>query len=202
MLSRLDHETRDHHAAAYADLFAVLDEPTVVGYRRFLTSIYHFEYAIEARLVYVTELPIRFIATRLRSGLLADDLVALGTDPGSLAIFARPLSHPDLPGAPEALGWIYAIQRNTLGHAALYRALATRLREPLRRASRYLTAYANTVHQRWHELGILLDQFVGRPELADRIVAAAGEALTRQHQWYGSHGEDSLLSVQRARAMR
>lgn len=202
MLSRLEDETRVHHAAAYADRFAILDDSTLRGYRRFLSSIYHFEYAVEARLVYVHELPIRFIATRLRTGLLADDLVALGTDPGLLSIFAKPLERPELASAAVALGWIYAIQRNTLGDAALYRALIPRLRDPLLKASRYLTAYANNVHQRWHELGVNLDHFAARPELADRIIAAADEAFTLQRQWYASHGEDTLLSLPRELAMR
>jgi heme oxygenase len=180
VLACLEHETRTDHATANADLFRMLDRPTPASYRRFLAAIYHFEYAFEAKLVYCSELSISFIATRLRSGLLADDLGALGIDASIFDVFADHIERPRFADAAEALGWIYAIQRNTLAHAGLHRALASRLPDTLSRASRYLTAYAATVLQRWQELGTHLEHHADAP----RVVEAAREAFAQQHRWY------------------
>src|SRR6185312_15826007 len=77
MLTRLEHETRDHHEAAAADRFSIVGDPTPESYYRFLASVYQFEYAIESQVVYVAELSLRFVAASLRTGLLGQDLLAL-----------------------------------------------------------------------------------------------------------------------------
>ena len=184
MLARLEHETRDLHAAAETDRFSVLDEPTLAGYRRFLATIYHFEFSVEAKLAHADELPIRFLLANLRTGLLGDDLLALGSDAAMMSIFAHPIARPRLRDGLHAFGWMYVLQRNTLQHAALYRALAPRLRGPLQLASRYLTAGANDVYSRWYQLGAHLDAAARTPERASAIVSAAREAFERQHAWY------------------
>lgn len=184
MLARLDYETRDLHAAADADRFSVLDDPTLAGYRRFLATIYHFEYAVEAKLVLDPDLPIRYVVENLRSGLLGEDLLALGSDRAVMSIFARPIDRPRFRDGLHASGWMYVLWRNTLHHVALYRALAPRLRGPLQLASRYLTAGANDVYGRWHRLGAHLDAMAVTPERANLVVAAAREAFERQHAWF------------------
>lgn len=185
MLPRLERATAEHHAAAEADLFRVLDEPTSTSYRRFLATAYQFQYAVESRLVLVPELALRFVTTRLLSGALGSDLLALGADATVTDVFSRRLDVPRrFEGPYDALGWIYVLQRNTLHHGALFRALAPRLRGALHIASRYLTAHANDVHQRWHQLGAVLDEVATAPERADQIVDAAHEAFGYQHLWY------------------
>jgi len=184
MLARLERDTAAHHAAAEADLFAVLDDPTFAGYRRFLAAVYQFEYAVEARLVCVEALPIRFVMSLLKSGALCADLHALGIDAAAHDVFARPLELPRFADGHEALGWLYVVQRNTLHHASLYRALAPRLRSPMQSAARYLTFLARNVHERWHELGGLLDRAAATPQLALRMCEAADAAFTAQHRCY------------------
>jgi heme oxygenase len=183
-LARLEYETRDHHTAAAADRFRVLDEPTPAGYQRFLASVLAFEYAVECKLVYVMDLPMRFVAASLRSGLLGQDLLALGDYGPVLSIFARPVERPRFRDALEALGWIYVMQRNTLHNGALYLALAPRLRPTLQAASRYLTCHANDVYSRWHELGAHLDAAATTTQGANEIVEAARCAFERQHAWF------------------
>ena len=192
MLARLERETREHHAKAEADLYRVLDEPTLDGYRRWLATIYHFEYAVEAALVHVPDLPLRFVATRLRSGALGDDLLALGTSAATMPVLGRPAAPPRLASAPEALGWIYVIQRNTLHHAAVFRALAPRLRASLHGASRYLTAFATNVHQRWRELGAHLDHGASTPARGQLIALAAHDAFACQHRAFSCGAREAL----------
>jgi heme oxygenase len=184
MLVRLERDTRAHHAPAEADLYRALDEPTAAGYRRFLATVYRFEYAVEAQLVGVEDLPLDFVAAQLRTGELCHDLLAIGSDVRVHETFARECEPPRLASAADAFGWMYVLQRNTLHHGALFRALAPHLRSVLQRASRYLTAYANDVHQRWHALGVHLDRAATTPERAHRILAAAHDAFAAQHRWY------------------
>jgi heme oxygenase len=185
VLARLEHETSDLHAAAEADRFAVLDDATAAGYRRLLATIYHFEYAVEASLVNVSELPVRLLLANLRTGALGADLLALGTDLAVRDTFARDVELPIIAGV-GAFGWFYALQRNTLHHAGLHRALAPRLRSVLHVASRYLTFHANDVYERWHQLGAHLDRCAPTPGHVREIVAAARDAFVRQHRWFAA----------------
>jgi heme oxygenase len=186
MLDRLELETRTHHSSAEADLFRVLDNPAPATYRHFLAAVYHFEYAIESRLAEMPELPLRFVASSMKTGRLGDDLLALGVDGSVLELLARPVELAGVWTSCEAFGWLYVVQRNTLQHAALYRALAPRLRVLLRTASRYLTAHVSDVHERWHQLGTHL-QFVARcPDDARQIISAAHAAFEQQHRWYAA----------------
>jgi heme oxygenase len=185
-LAALDHETGEHHARAEADLFLVLDDSSRAGYQHFLSAVFHFEHPVENQLARVEALPLRFVATRLKTGRLGADLVALGQPRKAGAcdpMFARPMLPPRFRDGYDALAWMYVLQRNTLQHRALYRALAPRLRGTLQLASRYLTAHASDVYLRWHELGVYLDQVV-TPDKLHGLVATAREAFGLQHAWY------------------
>ncbi len=182
VLDRLERDTRMHHATAEADRFGVLGDPKPAMLRRWLAAVYHFEYAVEAQLFAVDGLPTALLATRVDSGRLADDLIALGLDGGARELLAQPLALPPLAKRASALGWLYVVQRNRLCHAAVHRALVPHLAPVLRRASRYLTAHAHDVHARWHELATYLDRHVAAHEEPE-LVAAAHEAFARQHLW-------------------
>lgn len=186
MLGRLEHETSAYHAQAEADIFYVLDDPRPAAYRRFLAAVYHFEYAVESRLVEMADLPLRFVAASMTSGRLGDDLLALGVDGSVLELLARPVELGGAWTSCEAFGWLYVVQRNTLHHAALYRALAPRLRTVLRTASRYLTAHAADVHERWHQLGAHLHLAARCTDDAHQIIAASQAAFEHQHRWYAA----------------
>jgi heme oxygenase len=185
-LPRLEEATRADHAQADADRFRVLDDATGDGYRRFLATVYRFEYAFERALAAVDSLSCRFVAMRMKTGQLGDDLLALGFDPAMRTILSRPVEPVRLPTAIDALGWLYVIDRNTLRHAELIRGLAPRIRCPLRSASRYLTAYGSHVYERWHELGAYLDHCVRTPAQLDLLVLAAMDAFARQRRWYAA----------------
>jgi len=186
VLGRLEQETRVHHSPAEADLFRVLDDPQPASYRRFLAAIYHFEYAIESRLAEMPGLPLRLVASSMQTGRLGDDLLALGVDGSVLEMLARPVELRGMWTECEAFGWLYVVQRNTLHHAALYRALVPRLRGLLRTASRYLTAHVGDVHERWHQLGAHLQLAARSHDDAREIIAAAHAAFDQQHRWYAA----------------
>jgi heme oxygenase len=193
VLERLERETREHHADAEADLFRVLDDATPAMYHRLLATIDRFEYAVESELVRTQQLPFGFVAARIKTGRLAEDLLALGDDPVVAALFAIPLEPVRFRDAYDALAWMYVVERNTLHHLSLYRALVPRLRTTLRIAATYLTSHATDVHARWFELGAYLDEVVDSPDTAAAIVEVASEAFMRQHAWHLEASKRSSL---------
>jgi len=184
MLARVMLETRTHHARADEDRLVLLDRRTIASYRAFLARIYGFEAPYEAALA-ATHLPTALVAPRLKAELLLADLRELGA---SLAYVAR------LPRCPirtfhsdaEALGWLFAVERNTLLHGQLYRHAAASLPGL---AHAYLGAYASP-GARMRELGELLDSVCITPTAPDRICASAREAFRSQHQWFDARDGD------------
>lgn len=183
MLGVLDAETDGERATADADLYRILDDPTEPLYRHFLAATYHFEYAVELRLAAVVDLSTQLLARYSHAAQLLDDLLALGTDRGALEVLARPIDLPAIETVPQAFGWMYVVQRNTLHHRALYRALIPRMRSALRFASRYLTAHTSDVYERWYALGGEMDR-VATGDVAAAIVGAARDAFAHEHRWY------------------
>jgi len=184
VLPTLERETSALHADAEADLFRILDDPTTAAYGRFLTRVFHFEAEAESQLLRVEGLPCELVAARLKTNRLAADLLALEPACYVRTILARPLELPPLRDPRDALGWLYVLERNTLRHLDLFRALAPRLRATLQIASRYLTTHSRDVYQRWHELGACLDRYAYDEHELTRIVDAATDAFDRQHRWY------------------
>ncbi len=184
MLAVLERETAVHHADAEADLFRILDDPRPSAFARFLAAIYQFEHAVEARVARVEGVSLRFAMERTKTGRLEEDLLALGIGRGSCdAVAGRP-QLPRLSTVPETLGWLYVVERNTLHHGALYRALAPRLRDTLRIAGRYLTTYRCNVYERWTDLGAYIDRATTSPDIVQEVIAAADEAFACQRLWF------------------
>ena len=188
MLVRVMLETRTHHARADEDRLGLLDRRTIAGYRAFLARIYGFEAPFEAALS-ASHLPAALVEPRLKAERLRADLRELG---GAAAYI------DGLPRCPirtfrsdaEALGWLFAVERNTLLHGQLYRHVAAWL-PGLSHA--YLGAY-DSPGARMRELGELLDSACITTTAPDRICASAREAFRSQHQWFdardGNDDED------------
>ncbi len=178
MLVRLERETSEHHALAAADRASVLGARSRAALRGHFAAVYHFECAVETRLSMLETLPISFIARRIKTGHLGDDLLALGLDGEARDVLAQDLVVPELDAAPEALAWIYVLERAALAHATLYRVLL-----PIFESS-YLRVSAETIEDRWRELGIYLD-FKGRTvDDERRMIESAHEAFETQHAWF------------------
>src|SRR5690348_7828038 len=112
LLTRLDMETRSYHADADGVWLDVLaGTVTVERYRELLARVYGFEAPLEAALAYTPHLPTLIdLRRRMRSGLLAQDLLALGMKPAQLAMVQQCMIAP-FRGAAEALGWLYVHAR-------------------------------------------------------------------------------------------
>jgi heme oxygenase len=178
MLVRVMLETRSHHARADEDRLALVDRRTTAAYRAFLARIYGFEAPYEVALA-STRLSPDLLGPRLKAERLLADLVRLGATPEYLARLPRCPIRPFVT-EPEAFGWLFAVERNTLLHGQLYRHVATWLPEL---DHLYLGAYPSP-GARMRELGEALDRACITPLVPDRICAAAREAFRWQHQWF------------------
>lgn len=184
MLLRLAVETRRHHAAADADRLAPMNEPSLAGYRDYLTGVYGFEAAVEGALVQTPELDLQLIRTRTKMGRLQQDLLTLGLERDAIARLPRCALRP-FRSAAEAFGWLYVVERNTLLFGLIRRHLAQHL--PLTRASAYLSVYGASPGARFRELGGLLNLEAARgPTKLAAIIAGANLAFLCQRVWFTS----------------
>jgi heme oxygenase len=195
MLARLDRETGAHHAPAESGWRHVLEasELTREDYVRQLSITYGFEAPYEAACAYTPGLTqVIDLRGRWRSGLIAQDLLAVGWTPDQITS-VKLCATPTFQDAAEALGWMYVVERSTLIHLAVRDELASRFVD-LGRACAYLAAYETTVNRRWAELGVALDRFSGAERVADRVIGAALNAFVALREWQSSR-QQGLRSV-------
>jgi len=184
MLSRSSRETQRYHHVADSDRLAILGGTLDrAQYATFLQRIYGFESPVEAALMMTDGLD-QWLDLRDRGHirLLRADLQALGiTDPNLLprcpTIF--PFHHP-----AEALGWIFAVERNTLLHGVIERHLRGRMPDVLKTAGSYLAGQQRSNGLRLRDLGSAMDRIAKDPACAERIVSGAKAAFRVQHGWY------------------
>ena len=184
MLARLSRETQQHHHVADHDRLAMLGagaDPTL--YTAFLKRVYGFEAPFEAALLMTSGLD-EWIDFRDRGQfrLLRADLQSLGvSDPTTLA---RCSAIPAFRQPAEALGWMYAVERNTLLRGVLDGHLRGRIPAIFKTAGSYLAGRQRSNGHRLRDLGTAMDRLAKDSTVADRIVAAAKSAFCAQHAWY------------------
>jgi hypothetical protein len=117
MLIQLNLATRDHHVAADAPWLELL-VPTVTKrqYIDHLIRVYGFEAPLEAALHYTPGLSALVdLRSRVRSGLIVQDLMRLGMSPGRIAGLGQ--RFVTFSSTIEALGWMYVAERATCSTA-------------------------------------------------------------------------------------
>jgi heme oxygenase len=193
MLTRLDLETRDQHADVdgyWLDLMA--SGVTREAYKTALLRMYGFEAPVESALVYTPNLVIADRRERMRSGLIAHDLIALGVTPGRLAALPQCAEVGPFDDPAEALGWKYVIDRPTQLHSAIKRNILSRVPD-VANACQYLSACDGIAAARWQQFGLLLDDVARRPHAADRIVGAAKTAFRVMADWFGRNPSEHVV---------
>lgn len=185
MLSRLNLETRAHHADADGDVdtFLFKSKVTAADYRTFLTRIYGFVVPLEAALLSAPSLEEALdVRPRVKSALLTHDLLALGMTMDE--VNGLPLAAPPtFRGPAAALGWMYVIERPMLSAAVIRGHLATFLPAEMTHASAYLLCYAGQVGAQWRELGEVMDRVAYAPAVADRMVSGALDGFRALARW-------------------
>lgn len=186
-LLRLNLETQPHHEAAdqlWAPLLArgVTKWQYVAG----LAAVYGFEAPLEAALAYTPNLRLAIdLRSRIRAGLVAQDLIMLGLSPGEVADLPQCSSIAPFGSPLEALGWLYVSERTTLQHEAVRQNVVGRLGAEVERATAYLSVYDGVVGLRWQELGSAFDRFVRTDRAYDEVIAGAQAAFRCLANWCG-----------------
>jgi heme oxygenase len=184
LLHRLDAETAaDQRSADESWLAVARAEGSVPTYMRLLGRVYGFEAPLEAALAYTPLVgALVDLRARSRSGLIAQDLLALGVTAGQVATLDEHAIFP-FGNLADAFGWLYVSERSTRVHARVRDELVTR-HPQLQRATAYLAASCgNAAVARWRQLGVTLDRVAHAPRVADHVLAAVREAYRAQADW-------------------
>ena len=182
MLLRLAIETAQHHQTADDDRLAAMDAKSLDEYRAFLAAVYGFEIRVEQALARIVELDTALLRERLKTGRLREDLSALGLSPTQINQLPT-AGNFSFTSAPQALGWMFVLERQSLLSGLLHRELLHSLGEGVRSATRYLTVYGDRPAAKYRELGELLGKFAQR-YTPGSIISAAHDAFRAQRQWY------------------
>jgi heme oxygenase len=180
---QLNMGTRSHHVVAdtpWLDLMV----PTVGvhRYRKHLLRVYGFEAPLEAAFRYTPGLSsLVDLRARMRSGLLAQDLMRLGMSASRLADV--PQRFTTFASPAEALGWMYVIERSTLLHGGVRRYLRQHLPDASD-ATSYLSAYDDATGVRWSELGSAFDAVAPSPSVVRQLLRSANAGFCALCDWF------------------
>jgi heme oxygenase len=118
-----------------------------------------------------------------RAGMIAQDLLALGLTPSQVASVPQCCSITTYRGVPEALGWLYVVERSTLLHDGIRRHLVKKMPD-LEHASAYLAATGGSAGEQWAQFGRLVDRVGATRAAAEEILDAAQDAFAAVGEWF------------------
>lgn len=184
VLSRLDRETGGFHAHVDRGWCHLLHDPSATreDYAHQLVASYGFEGPFEAACAYTPGLSqVVDLRGRARSGLIAQDLLALRLSPEQVTNL-RCFQRPPFQDAVEALAWMYVVERPALVYDDIRKRLTSRFVD-LTRACTYLRAYEGVATKQWAELGRALDDVCTSSDICDRLLKSVVEASEAIVEW-------------------
>jgi heme oxygenase len=173
---------------------APLEPPTRDNYRRWLSDIYGYLVAFEAKFAFAASIELAFIQKRIRSGLIASDLLALGLDAGEFTRLAQRCSVPDFEHPLDALGWLLVVERIVSQGSPLRKRLQMYIPRELATAGSFLRTYENVALERSAELNGVLARWVALDTDVHRLNAALAAAMTAYEAWMA--GAEAISSVE------
>lgn len=187
MLARLDVETRAFHVSTDGVWRELMERAaTPATYMHQLVRVYGFEATLEAALAYTPGLAaVIDVRGRVRSGLIARDLLALGISAANIAELPQCMIAPFASEA-EALGWMYVCERAALLHDAVRRHLIARFPQ-LQDATSYLAAASDA---RWNEFADVLEPYVRTRALQQQVLSGARDGFRCALDWF--HGHEAM----------
>jgi heme oxygenase len=123
-----------------------------------------------------------------RAGLIAQDLLALGLSPSQVATVPQCHGITTFKDVPEALAWVYVVERTTLLQEGIRRHLLANVPE-LDVAVSYLAAFDGRGGDHWRTFGRLLDRIGSTAEVCNEIIAAAKMGFSCAKDWFGNSFE-------------
>jgi heme oxygenase (biliverdin-IX-beta and delta-forming) len=198
LLQRLHASTRHWHV--FADRFWLeLLEGTLTraGYMTQLSRVYGFVAPFEGACKYTPNMQALLGSHSLtRAGLIAQDLLALGMEPGEVAMVPQCSAITMFRDPAEAVGWLYVVHRSAALHERVERHLRAMLPEV-----RGACAYLGSVRERWPVFSTLLDRITPKQEVVDSIVASAGAAFAVLQQWLQQTSGESVVNEKQPREL-
>jgi heme oxygenase len=182
-LARLDAATRDHHGEIdgyWLDLMA--QGVTQEQYTSQLVRVYGFEAPLESALAYTPNFVVADRRDLTRSGLIVQDLIALGMRPAAASRLPQCMEIEPFKDPLEALGWWYVSERASQLFSSVKRHVVSRLPDTAN-ACTYLSSYDGVAAARWQQLGSILDQQAWRHG-HERLVTSAVVAFDCATRWY------------------
>jgi hypothetical protein len=173
--------TSQHHAAADSDRLAIMEAPTLDGYRALLLRIYAFEAAVEAGCLGTPGFDLDLVRSHFKTHRLPDDLDALGV----VAREVIPAPVPRIGSIEAALAWMWVVHRNTLLHGLVYRYLWTELPDTMQVAGAYLSVFEGRAGALMRTLGNAVEECSLRGRFR-MIAGAACDAFRHQRHWYSA----------------
>jgi heme oxygenase len=194
MLMQLNNATREWHDVADEPWMELLRSD--VGLRDYLDQLvrmHGFVAPLEGALAYTPELPRLLDLRRLRrAGLIAQDLLALGVSPTDLSRLPQCFSITPFKDIPEALGWLYVVERSTLLHDRVRRHVLNRVPDA-KRACAYLSMFDNAGDS-WRRFGKTVDRVASRAEVETEIIDAAHAGFSALQGWFRSFARRSHVA--------
>jgi heme oxygenase len=142
--------------------------------------VYGFEAPLEAALAYTPEIAaVIDIRSRVRSGLIARDLLSLGISAAQIAELPQCMIAP-FASVAEALGWMYLSERAALLHDPVRRHLIARFPR-LADATSYLASASDA---RWNEFADALEPYVRTRALQQQVLVGARDAYRCALEWF------------------
>ena len=183
VLTRIDDRTSAPGADADAQRLLLLAAPAnLATYRAFLARLYGFEAPVEIALQMTSGLTdVIDLRARIHTRLLRSDLAALGIVDATTISRCRHI--PRFHSVPEALGWMYVIERGRMLHSILHRHIQETLPALASSAATYLGS-ERTAARRMRELGATLESVVRSDDDVDDVLDAAHGAFRAQASWH------------------
>lgn len=120
---------------------------------------------------------------RLKAGRIAADLLALGVRPAEITGIPLCPTIPSFHSIEELLGWLYVVERTTLGLELAQSRLRQHLPMEIATASSFVSGYGNQTEIRWLEVCDVVTQHGSTAAGATAIVRAAIVASMRRARW-------------------
>ena len=181
---KLNVATRYDHADVDEPWLSLL-KPTISrgAYLNQLVRMFGFVAPFESACKYTPALSaVVDLVQYTRAGLIAQDLLSLGLSASQVASIPQCQAITTFRSVPEAMGWIYVVERTTMLQHGIRRHLLEHLPE-VDHACSYLAAYEQRVTEQWPVFGRLLDRVGAQPEVAIEVVDAARTGFDTVKRW-------------------
>lgn len=184
LLLKLTLATRQWHADVDDPWLGLLRPTvTVADYRAQLVRMYGLVAPFESACRYTRGIETLVnIHDLTRAGLIAQDLLALGMSASQVASISTCPALTAFRGIPEAIAWLYVVERSMLLQDGIWRHLVRHLPH-VEDACAFLKTYDGRVDEPWRNLGGLLERIA--IEHHDEEIAQAAEiAFQTTRQWF------------------